>query len=114
MTTAPLSAEFRKKYTFFEFGIVERGKNYEWSSYGSKLPEAQYGKRVATLRDQGKVHENPDGSVTFTFDVRKQIFDVPEGTLFDVVLTFYPSDEAEPDCVGTRQTTVLQHELLCR
>jgi hypothetical protein len=97
VTTAPLSAEFRKKYTFFEFGIVERGKNYEWSSYGSKLPEAQYGKRVATLRDQGKVHENPDGSVTFTFDVRKQIFDVPEGTLFDVVLTFYPSDEAEPD-----------------
>ncbi len=97
VTTAPLSAEFRKKYTFFEFGIVERGKDYEWSSYGSKLPEAQYGKRVATLRDQGKVHENPDGSVTFTFDVRKQIFDVPEGTLFDVVLTFYPSDEAEPD-----------------
>ena len=97
VTTAPLSAEFRKKYTFFEFGIVERGKNYEWSSYGSKLPEAQYGKRVATLRDQGKVHENPDGSITFTFDVRKQIFDVPEGTLFDVVLTFYPSDEAEPD-----------------
>ena len=97
VTTAPLTAEFRKKYTFFEFGIVERGKNYEWSSYGSKLPEAQYGKKVATLRDQGKVHENPDGSVTFTFDVRKQIFDVPEGTLFDVVLTFYPSDEAEPD-----------------
>ena len=97
VTTAPLSAEFRKKYTFFEFGIVERGKNYEWSSYGSKLPEAQYGKRVATLRNQGKVHENPDGSITFTFDVRKQIFDVPEGTLFDVVLTFYPSDEAEPD-----------------
>ena len=97
VTTAPLSAEFRKKYTLFEFGIVERGKNYEWSSYGSKLPEAQYGKRVATLRNQGKVHENPDGSITFTFDVRKQIFDVPEGTLFDVVLTFYPSDEAEPD-----------------
>ena len=97
VTTAPLSAEFRKKYTLFEFGIVERGKDYEWSSYGSKLPEAQYGKRVATLRNQGKVHENPDGSVTFTFDVRKQIFDVPEGTLFDVVLTFYPSDEAEPD-----------------
>ena len=97
VTTAPLSAEFRKKYTLFEFGIVERGKDYEWSSYGSKLPEAQYGKRVATLRNQGKVHENPDGSITFTFDVRKQIFDVPEGTLFDVVLTFYPSDEAEPD-----------------
>ena len=97
VTTAPLSAEFRAKYTLFEFGIVERGKDYEWSSYGSKLPEAQYGKRVATLRNQGKVHENPDGSVTFTFDVRKQIFDVPEGTLFDVVLTFYPSDEAEPD-----------------
>ena len=97
VTTAPLSAEFRKKYTLFEFGIVERGKDYEWSSYGSKLPEAQYGKRVTTLRNQGKVHENPDGSITFTFDVRKQIFDVPEGTLFDVVLTFYPSDEAEPD-----------------
>ena len=57
VTTAPLSAEFRAKYTFFEFGIVERGKNYLWSRYGDPLPEAQYGSKVASLRAEGKAHE---------------------------------------------------------
>lgn len=49
VTTAPLSAEFRAKYTLYEFGIVERGKNYLQSYYGDPLPEAQYGSKVASL-----------------------------------------------------------------
>ena len=97
VTTAPLSAEFRAKYTFYEFGIVERGENYLWSRYGNRLPEAQYGSKVASLRTEGKAHDNPDGSVTFTLDIPKQWLMVPEGTLFDVVLTYYPSNQSEPD-----------------
>ena len=96
VTTAPLSAEFRAKYTFYEFGIVERGENYLWSRYGDPLPEAQYGSKVASLRAEGKAHDNPDGSVTFTLDIPKQWMMVPEGTLFDVVLTYYPSDKPDP------------------
>ena len=96
VTTAPLSAEFRAKYTFYEFGIVERGENYFWSQYGNPLPEAQYGSKVADLRAEGKAHDNPDGSVTFTLDIPKQWMMVPEGTLFDVVLTYYPSDKPDP------------------
>ena len=96
VTTAPLSAEFRAKYTLYEFGIVERGENYFWSQYGNPLPEAQYGSKVADLRAEGKAHDNPDGSVTFTLDIPKQWMMVPEGTLFDVVLTYYPSDKPDP------------------
>lgn len=96
VTTAPLSAEFRAKYTFYEFGIVERDKNYLQSYYGDPLPEAQYGSKVASLRAEGKAHDNPDGSVTFTLDIPKQWMMVPEGTLFDVVLTYYPSDKPDP------------------
>ena len=96
VTTAPLSAEFRAKYTLYEFGIVERGKNYLQSHYGDPLPEAQYGSKVASLRAEGKAHDNPDGSVTFTLDIPKQWMTVPEGTLFDVVLTYYPSDKPDP------------------
>ena len=97
VTTAPLSAEFRAKYTFYEFGIVERGKNYLQSRYGNPLPEAQYGSKVASLRAEGKAHDNPDGSVTFALDIPKQWMTVPDGTLFDVVLTYYPSNQSEPD-----------------
>ena len=96
VTTAPLSAEFRANYTFYEFGIVERGKNYLQSHYGDPLPETQYGSKVASLRAEGKAHDNPDGSVTFTLDIPKQWMMVPEGTLFDVVLTYYPSDKPDP------------------
>ena len=96
VTTAPLSAEFRAKYTFYEFGIVERGQNYFWSRYGDPLPEAQYGSKVASLRAEGKAHDNPDGSVTFTLDIPKQWMMVPEDTLFDVALTYYPSDKPDP------------------
>ena len=96
VTTAPLSAEFRAKYTLYEFGIVERGKNYLQSLYGDPLPEAQYGSKVASLRAEGKAHDNPDGSVTFTLDIPKQWMLVPEGTLFDVVLTYYPSGKPDP------------------
>ena len=96
VTTAPLSAEFRAKYTLYEFGIVERGENYFWSQYGNPLPEAQYGSKVADLRAEGKAHDNPDGSVTFTLDIPKQWMLVPEGTLFDVVLTYYPSGKPDP------------------
>ncbi|WP_371440847.1 peptidase [Rothia sp. HMSC066G07] len=96
VTTAPLSAEFRAKYTFYEFGIVERGENYLEPYYGNPLPEAQYGSKVAGLRAEGKAHDNPDGSVTFTLDIPKQWMMVPEGTLFDVVLTYYPSDKPDP------------------
>ncbi|WP_314608824.1 hypothetical protein [Rothia mucilaginosa] len=96
VTTAPLSAEFRAKYTLYEFGIVERGKNYLQSLYGDPLPEAQYGSKVADLRAEGKAHDNPDGSVTFTLDIPKQWMLVPEGTLFDVVLTYYPSGKPDP------------------
>ena len=97
VATAPLSAEFRANYTFYEFGIVERGKNYLQSHYGDPLPETQYGSKVASLRAEGKAHDNPDGSVTFTLDIPKQWMMVPEGTLFDVVLTYYPSNQSEPD-----------------
>ena len=96
VTTAPLSAEFRAKYTLYEFGIVERGENYLESHYGDPLPEAQYGSKVADLRAEGKAHDNPDGSVTFTLDIPKQWMMVPEDTLFDVVLTYYPSDKPDP------------------
>ena len=96
VTTAPLSAEFRAKYTLYEFGIVERGKNYLQSHYGDPLPEAQYGSKVASLRAEGKAHDNPDGSVTFTLDIPKQWMMVPEDTLFDVALTYYPSDKPDP------------------
>ena len=96
VTTAPLSSEFRAKYTLYEFGIVERGQNYLQSHYGDPLPEAQYGSKVASLHAEGKAHDNPDGSVTFTLDIPKQWMMVPEGTLFDVALTYYPSDKPDP------------------
>ena len=95
VTTSPLSAEFRKKYTFHELALVERGSVYVYAEHNIYAPLDEYGGMLKDLEHQ--VRENPDGSLTYTFEVPPQYVEAANGELFDVVMTYYPSDEAEPE-----------------
>ena len=94
VTTSPLSAEFRKKYTFYELVLVRRGSLYAYAEHNSYAPLDEYGGTLKDLNHQ--VRENPDGSLTYTFEVPPQYIEAADGELFDVVMTYYwSSDEAE-------------------
>ena len=95
VTTSPLSAEFRRKYTFHELALVERGSLYVYGEHNSYAPLDEYGGVLKDLEHQ--VRENPDGSLTYTFEIPPQYIEAAEGELFDVEMTYYPSDEAEPE-----------------
>ena len=95
VTTSPLSAEFRKKYTFHELALVQRGSVYVYEEHHSYPPLNEYGGGLKDLDHQ--VRENPDGSLTYTFKVPPQYLEVANGTLFDVVMSYYPLDENEPE-----------------
>ena len=95
VTTSPLSAEFRKKYTFYELALVQRGSSYVYAEHNSYEPLDEYGGMLRYLKHQ--VRENPDGSLTYTFEVPPQYVEAAKGELFDVVMTYYPSDETEPE-----------------
>ena len=95
VTTSPLSPEFRKKYTFYELALVERGSVYVYAEHNSYEPLDEYGGMLKDLVHQ--VRENPDGSLTYTFKVPPQYVEAADGELFDVVMTYYPSDEFEPE-----------------
>ena len=97
VTTSPLSPEFRKKYKLFQFGLVNRGTGYEWSRTGEATQNPLYRGRVDHLREDGIVHDNPDGSLTFTFEVKKQTIRATPSPALDVVLTYYPAGEREPN-----------------
>ena len=94
VTTSPLSAEFRKKYTFYELVLVQRGSLYAYAEHNSYAPLDEYGGFLKDLKPQ--VRENPDGSLTYTFEVPPQYIEAADGEFFDVVMTYYwSSDEAE-------------------
>ena len=95
VTTSPLSAEFRKKYAFYELALVTRGSVYVYEEHHSYPPLEEYGGGLKDLDHQ--VRENPDGSLTYTFKVPPQYLEVANGTLFDVVMSYYPLDENEPE-----------------
>lgn len=108
VTTSPLSAEFRKKYTFYELALVQRGSVYVHEGHNNYVPLDQYG---GVLRDlEHQVRENPDGSLTYTFKVPPQYVEAANGELFDVVMTYYPSDDFEPDpLTGSNRLYVRAH-----
>ena len=96
VTTSPLSAEFRQKYTFYELALVERGSAYvHGGGHYRSGPLDEYGGELRYFPHQ--VRENPDGSLTYTFDVPPQYVEPADGELFDVVMTYYPSNEDTPD-----------------
>ena len=95
VTTSPLSAEFRQKYAFYELALVTRGSVYVYEEHHSYPPLNEYGGMLKDLEHQ--VRENPDGSLTYTFKVPPQYLEVANGTLFDVVMSYYPLDENEPE-----------------
>lgn len=97
VTTSPLTPEFRKKYKLFQFGLVNRGTGYEWSRTGEATQNPLYSGRVDHLREDDIVHDNPDGSLTFTFEVKKQTIRATPSPALDVVLTYYPAGEREPN-----------------
>ena len=96
VTTSPLTPEFRKKYKLFQFGLVNRGTGYEWSRTGEATQYPLHRGKVDHLREDGIVHDNPDGSLTFTFEVKKQTIRAIPSPALDVVLTYYPAGEREP------------------
>ena len=96
VTTSPLTPEFRKKYKLFQFGLVNRGTGYEWSRTGEATQYPLYRGKVDHLRDDGIVRDNPDGSLTFTFEVKKQTIPASPSPALAVVLTYYPAGEREP------------------
>ena len=95
VTTSPLSAEFRQKYAFYELALVKRGSVYVYEEHHSYPPLEEYGGMLKDLEHQ--VRENPDGSLTYTFEVPPQYLEVADGTLFDVVMSYYPVDDFEPE-----------------
>ena len=95
VTTSPLSAEFRQKYAFYELALVKHGSVYVYEEHHSYPPLEEYGGMLKDLEHQ--VRENPDGSLTYTFKVPPQYLEVANGTLFDVVMSYYPLDDFEPE-----------------
>ena len=98
VTTSPLSAEFRQKYTFYELALVRRGSVYVHDWRNNYPPLDQYGGFLKDLKHQ--VRENPDGSLTYTFEVPPQYVEAADGELFDVFMTYYPSDVNELDLLS--------------
>ena len=74
---------------------MERGSLYVYGEHNVYAPLDEYGGMLKDLEPQ--VRENPDGSLTYTFEVPPQYVEAADGELFDVVMTYYPSDEAEPE-----------------
>ena len=98
VTTSPLSPEFRKKYTFYELALVRRGSVYVHDWRNNNPPLDQYGGFLKDLKHQ--VRENPDGSLTYTFKVPPQYVEAADGELFDVFMSYYPSDVNELDLLS--------------
>ena len=98
VTTSPLSAEFRQKYTFYELALVRRGSVYVHDWRNNNPPLDQYGGFLKDLKHQ--VRENPDGSLTYTFEVPPQYVEAADGELFDVFMSYYPSDVNERDLLS--------------
>ena len=93
LTTPPLSAEFRQNYEFYEFSLVERGSSYFHLGHNYfRTPGTQYGYIFDRDRNPKQMVENPDGSYTFFLNVQPLIIEAEEGTLFDVILTYYQKD----------------------
>lgn len=97
VTTSPLTPEFRKKSKLFQFGLVNRGTGYEWSRTGEATQYPLHRGKVDHLRDDGIVRDNPDGTLTFTFEVKKQTIRATPSPALDVVLTYYPAGERKPN-----------------
>ena len=90
LTTPPLSAEFRQNYEFYEFSLVERGSSYFHLGHNYfRTPGTQYGYVFDREPNPKQMVENPDGSYTFFLNVQPLIIEANEGTLFDVILTYY-------------------------
>ena len=90
LTTPPLSAEFRQNYEFYEFSLVERGSSYFHRGHNEfHTPGTQYGYVFDRDPNPKQMVENPDGSYTFFLNVQPLIIEAEEGTLFDVILTYY-------------------------
>ncbi|WP_314660648.1 superoxide dismutase [Rothia mucilaginosa] len=90
LTTPPLSAEFRQNYEFYEFSLVERGSSYFHLGHNYfRTPGTQYGYIFDRDRNPKQMVENPDGSYTFFLNIGPYIIEAEEGTLFDVILTYY-------------------------
>ena len=90
LTTPPLSAEFRQNYEFYEFSLVQRGSSYFHLGHNYfRTPGTQYGYIFDRDRNPKQMVENPDGSYTFFLNVQPLIIEAEEGTLFDVILTYY-------------------------
>ena len=98
VTTSPLSAEFRQKYTFYELALVKHGSVYVHDWRNNNPPLDQYGGFLKDLKHQ--VRENPDGSLTYTFEVPPQYVEAADGELFDVFMSYYPSDVNELDLLS--------------
>ena len=90
LTTPPLSAEFRQNYEFYEFSLVERGSSYFHLGHNYfRTPGTQYGYVFDRDPNPEQMVENPDGSYTFFLNVKPLVIEAEEGTLFDVILTYY-------------------------
>ena len=90
LTTPPLSAEFRQNYEFYEFSLVERGSSFFHRGHNYfRPPGTQYGYIFDRDPNPKQMVENPDGSYTFFLNVQPLIIEAEEGTLFDVILTYY-------------------------
>ena len=98
VTTSPLSAEFRQKYAFYELALVKHGSVYVYEEHHSYPPLEEYGGMLKDLEHQ--VRENPDGSLTYTFEVPPQYVEAADGELFDVFMSYYPSDVNELDLLS--------------
>ena len=107
VTTSPLTPEFRKKYKLFQFGLVNRGTGYEWSRTGEATQYPLHRGKVDHLREDGIVHDNPDGSLTFTFEVKKQTIRAIPSPALDVVLTYVPGGRARAERPRSMRIPVL-------
>ena len=89
LTTPPLSAEFRQNYEFYEFSLVDRGSSYFKAAHARIDGYAYFGYLFDRDRNPKQMVENPDGSYTFFLNIGPYIIEAEEGTLFDVILTYY-------------------------
>ena len=92
LTTPPLSAEFRQNYEFYEFSLVDRGSSYFKAAHARIDGYAYFGYLFDREPNPKQMVENPDGSYTFFLNVQPLIIEAEEGTLFDVILTYYQKD----------------------
>lgn len=95
LTTPPLSAEFRQNYEFYEFSLVNRGSSYFTYGYISPALYAYFGYLFDREPNPKQMVENPDGSYTFFLNIGPHIIEAKEGTLFDVILTYYQKGHRE-------------------